>query len=374
MVPSAEAEFASADGTISVMLEESWEEKDAKEDGWIGASSKNGMDAVMVIQSVKEGRFAGRKDVEEAVKTVYGISGLEESGDTGIIPGLTETESYRCKLDMEGTVTDGYIVYGETDYAYYAFIYAAKDMDADTLEYVRRIGASFREDAPERVNIPAVETTDTILWMNGTYAVLTTLNGHDYTIFGGTFPNSDCVEREKEMLDRQWGVTDRASADESLDWLRSEGHRTRFVEEMDGLAKAGLASVDKEERVDFLCENNDMTQEEAERYARFYEAYEEKGEDAISAWDYSRLVMLLSSYYVVGYYSETEALEEALEVSRMIQKKYGSWDTFTDSYMMGYEYWAKESSDYRRLVYEILQEEPDSPYRLPWDMKLVKDW
>ena len=374
MVPSAEAEFASADGTISIMLEESWEEKDAKEDGWIGASSKNGMDAVMVIQSVKEGRFAGREDVEEAVKTVYGISGLEESGDTGIIPGLTETESYRCKLDMEGTVADGYIVYGETDYAYYAFIYAARNMDADTLEYVRRIGASFREDAPERVNTPVVETTDTILWMNGTYAVLTTLNGHDYTIFGGTFPNSDCVEREKEMLDRQWGVTDRASADESLDWLRSEGRRTRFVEEMDGLAKAGLASVDKEERVDFLCENNDMTQEEAERYARFYEAYEEKGEDAISAWDYSRLVMLLSSYYVVGYYSETEALEEALEVSRMIQKKYGSWDTFTDSYMMGYEYWAKESSDYRRLVYEILQEEPDSPYRLPWDMKLVKDW
>ena len=106
----------------------------------------------------------------------------------------------------------------------------------------------------------------------------------------------------------------------------------------------------------------------------FMKPMKKKGEDAISAWDYSRLVMLLSSYYVVGYYSETEALEEALEVSRMIQKKYGSWDTFTDSYMMGYEYWAKESSDYRRLVYEILQEEPDSPYRLPWDMKLVKDW
>ena len=86
------------------------------------------------------------------------------------------------------------------------------------------------------------------------------------------------------------------------------------------------------------------------------------------------MVMLLSSYYVAGYYSETEALDEALEASRMIQTKYDSWDTFTDSYMLGYEYWAEESSDYRRMVYEMLAADPDSPYSLPWNMKLVKDW
>lgn len=369
-------EFSSEDGTVSITLTENWKENDAERDGWIGASSRNGQDAVMVIQSVKEDGFTVREDMEEAVKTACRISELEKMGSVEDIPELTETEAYCCKMDLGGISGNGYIIYGETAYAYYGLIYAAKNMDEDTLAYAKEVCRSFRENVPEAaaVNIPAVETTDTILWMNGTYAVLTTLNGHDYSIFGGTAPDSDCVETHKKMLDRQWGVTDRASADESLDWLYNEGHRARFTEEMESLAEDGLGGIEKEERADFFCENYGMTQEEAERYARFYEAYEEKGEDAISAWDYSRVVMLLSSYYVAGYYSETEALDEALEASRMIQTKYDSWDTFTDSYMLGYEYWAEESSDYRRMVYEMLAADPDSPYSLPWNMKLVKDW
>lgn len=371
-------EFSSADGTVSIMLSEDWQAADAGVDGWIGASSRNGRDAVMVIQSVKEENYAGMEDMQAAVKTAYQISELEKLDAVEEVQGLEQLEAYRCKMNMEGVSGNGYIVYGETDYAYYALIYVSARMSDNTMDYVRKVCDSFQEKVPEnvseKVKHSAVETTDTILWMNGTHAVLTMLNGHDYTVFGGRSPDDESVGIEKEMLSRQWGVTDRESADESLDWLLSRGHRTPFAEEMESLTEEGLGDVSKEKRAGFFYENYEMTEEEVQRYIRFYEAYEEKGEEAISAWDYSRMLMLLSGYYVAGYYSEMEALDKSLEIARMIQTKYDSWDTFTDSYMLGYEYWAEESSEFRRLVYEILLEEPDSPYRLPWNMKLVKDW
>lgn len=369
-----EKEFYSEDGTVSIRLTEGWREKDAAAEGWIGAVSRNGQDAVMVMQSVKEDSFADMEDMKAAVKTVCQISQLEKLDVAEGLPGLKETEAYNCKMNMEGVSGDGYLVYGETDYACYAFIYASKNMNDKTMEYAQAVCGSFQETAPEWAGRPEVEMTDTILWMNGTHAVLTVLNGCDYTIFGDAYADKELIKASQDMLSRQWGITDRESADESLDWLLSKGHRTPFAEEMEELKTEGLDAVPEDGREDFLYENCGMTQDEAERYAQFYKAYREKGEDAISAWDYSRVVMLLSGCYYVGYYEEEEALDRSLEAARMIQMKYDSWDDFTDSYMMGYEYWAEESSEMRRLVYEILLEEPDSPYRLDWNMKLEKSW
>jgi hypothetical protein len=42
--------------------------------------------------------------------------------------------------------------------------------------------------------------------------------------------------------------------------------------------------------------------------------------------------------------------------------------------MVGYEYWAEESSDERRAVYEELKAAPDSPYQLDWNLTLEKNW
>lgn len=367
-------EFYSEDGTVSIMLAENWREKDAAMDNWIGASGRNGQDAVMVIQSVKKKSPAVMEDIQDTVKTACRISELEKLGDTGAVPEWTEQETYRCKLDMEGISGEGYIVYGETDYAYYAIVYAAKEIDEDKMSYVREVCASFQENAPEKIERTPVEMTDTILWMNGTYAVLTTLNGLDYTVFGGAEADAELIDIQKDMLAGQWGITDRKSADEKWDRLVSRGHRASFAEEMKGLKTDGLDGVPEEEREAFLSETYGLDTTEAERYGRFYKAYEEKGEDAISAWDYSRAVMLMSDFYYIGYYEAEEALDKSLEISLIIQEKFDSWDDFMESYLMGYEYWAEESGDMRRMVYELLLEEPDSPYRLDWNMKLQKDW
>ena len=94
----------------------------------------------------------------------------------------------------------------------------------------------------------------------------------------------------------------------------------------------------------------------------------------MSGWDYSRMVSVLSSCYIAGYYSETEALDKALEAAQVIQQNFDSWDSFIDSYMVGYEYWAGESSEERRGIYEDLKAASDSPYSLDWNMTLEKSW
>jgi hypothetical protein len=45
-----------------------------------------------------------------------------------------------------------------------------------------------------------------------------------------------------------------------------------------------------------------------------------------------------------------------------------------DSYLRGYEYWAEESSDERRAVYEDLKGREDNPYAVDFKMTLEKTW
>ncbi len=94
--------FYSVDGSISIMLAEDWQERDAGTDNWIGAAGRNGQDGIMVLQSVKGRDFSGPEDMQEAVKTVCRVSELEKLDGAGTVPGLTGLEAYRCKLDMGG--------------------------------------------------------------------------------------------------------------------------------------------------------------------------------------------------------------------------------------------------------------------------------
>ena len=106
----------------------------------------------------------------------------------------------------------------------------------------------------------------------------------------------------------------------------------------------------------------------------WYKMYEEYGANAIDGWDYCRAMNLLSFYYLAGYYTEQEVLEQSLEIAKMIQPLYESWDELIASYLRGYEYWAEESSEERRAVYEELKEKEDSPYNIDFKMELVKTW
>lgn len=220
----------------------------------------------------------------------------------------------------------------------------------------------------------SVEMSDTIRWFNATYAVLTDLNGWDYNLFGGLEPTESNQKLEQQLLVEWWGVTDRASADETLDWILTEGHRVEFVDTMVYLEEYEIQNVAEDERVDFILEYFDISEEEAKIYADAYTKYETYGENTIAGWDYCRAMNLMGYYYLAGYYTEEEALDKSLEIAETMQPMFDSWDALIDSYMCGYEYWAEESSEERREVYEDLKGREDNPYAVDYQMTLEKTW
>lgn len=218
------------------------------------------------------------------------------------------------------------------------------------------------------------ELTDTVRWFNASYAVLTELNGWDYNRFAGLPANKNSAEINKDLLKEWWDTTDRASADETLEWILTEGHRTDFVENMKYMEENGLGQVSLEERGSFLEENFGLTSKEAAFIKNGYDRYEKYGEHAISGWDYCRAMNLLGFFYLAEYYTEEEALDKSLEIAQIMQPLFESWDDLIDSYLCGYEYWSVESSDERRAVYEDLKGREDSPYKIDYHLVLEKTW
>lgn len=218
-------------------------------------------------------------------------------------------------------------------------------------------------------------TPDTIRWVNASYAILTELNGNDYAKFGGMNINEMNKKMQILSLDKSWGVTDRKSADETLEWVLKEGHRTGFVEDAKFLAQdIGMDDLEEQDYLSYILYVFEVDEEQAQFMADTYVMYKEYGEHAIDAWDYCRALNLLSFYYVAGYYTEEEALDKSLEIAKEFQPMYSSWDELIDSYLRGYEYWAQESSDERRAVYEELKTREDNPYAVDYNITLEKSW
>lgn len=217
--------------------------------------------------------------------------------------------------------------------------------------------------------------TDTVQWFNATYAILTYLNGEDYNMFGGSEPSEMTKLLYQSMLDSSWGVTDRESADETLDWILTEGHRDDFMITGELLSEMLAAEeLDEADFVDFLMEEYGESQDEAEFDLATYEMYRDYGEHAIDAWDYCRALSLMSFYYMADYYTKEEALDKSLEIAEALQPLYGSWDELIDGYLRGYEYWAEEDSSERREIYEELLEADDNPFRVDYNVTLEKTW
>lgn len=367
-------EFTSKDETVSIMLNDKWTVEDMGMDNWLSAGNASGTEAAVVMQMEKSSSGIGNMDdVKEVMEESYELSELKEV-EKPEIPGMTDIEAFTGKMNVDNANGDCYIVYGKTDYAYYAIIYVANKMNDRKLSSYKTSCESFKENAPEIVNNSQVAMTDTIQWINATYSVLTYMNSWDYNLYGGLPANDDSMETGKSLLEEWWEVTDRASADETMEWILTEGHRTGFAADMESLIECGIADVAEEERVQFLQDNFELTEELAAAYANGYAAYETYGEDTIAAWDYSRAMSLLSYYYIAGYYTETEALDMSLELAAVIQSSFDSWDAFMESYLIGYEYWAEESSEERRAAYEELKAASDSPFAVDWNLTLEKSW
>lgn len=222
----------------------------------------------------------------------------------------------------------------------------------------------------------AVEPSDanTIRWINGTYAILTVRNQGDIALVGGMEKNAFNGVVVSQVLKRDWGIYDRASAEEKISWLLTEGHNKSAHDTYNQYHMEQYATL---EAFDTAMEAERISDGEWIRRKAAYEAVNRYGENAIAAWDLSRALMLLGDYYVVGYYTYDEVMTASLEIAKKIQGMYTSWDDFTQSYLMGFAYWKRSNpwdpqSEYQQRVniYVALKELPDGPYALDFHMPL----
>lgn len=368
-------EFTVKDGTAGIYLDSDWEEQDVESETFLGAVSEDGSEGVLLMQFPKDGRYGvfGMEEMQERVEEVYHITNAADA-EVLEVPGLSDIMCMTGDWGESESEPEGrmYLVYGESDYAYYAIAYMAAEISDEILTRFAVSCSAFWERVPEEEDASTAEVTDTVRWFNAACAVLTQINGWDYGRFGGLPANDTSRETVRELLEQWWDVTDLESANETLTWILEEGHRKSFVEEMQYLEDAGISKA--EDRIAFLLENFEVTDEEAAFYAEWYEAYETGGENTIAGWDYCRALTLTGQYYIAGYDTEEEALDRSLEIALTLQPMFDSWDALMDSYMTGYEYWAEESAAPRREIYEELKKADDNPYEVDYLTELEKTW
>ncbi len=131
----------------------------------------------------------------------------------------------------------------------------------------------------------------------------------------------------RQALKDSWGVTDRESALDQLNWLANTGHSSQY---------SGATES-----------------------------------DLIYAWDYGRFVLVAKASYSVGYLSDREALRLIEEIGKRTLAKFRSWREFGDNYVVGRLWWAGERApimltETNQLYTTLLR--PDGQWsKIPWE-------
>lgn len=170
--------------------------------------------------------------------------------------------------------------------------------------------------------------SDVVRWINATHGPILAVNNKNIQFYAGVTDIAKHQKKEQKALIEFWDIKDKASLDKMIDWLMKEGHRVDYT-------------GDKKE---------------------------------VAAWDYSRALSLLSSGYIAGYLQKEEALMRSLEIGKICQSEYSSWDAFMQAYFKGNQLWSSIGLGMKQNAYASLKKLPNSPYNIPWNLQLRKDW
>lgn len=377
-------EYKSKSGMYSFSLPGKWTLNDnggmSGMQDMISLSGENGISALTLgvgkddEQSQYGNDVKNLDDFQEYIVNMFlnGPSATTELQEAEAIPlkGMLE---YRAE---EGVMTqaDGnkgnlYVEYAESKKSYYVIMFSGGEDFFDKIEAVKE-GAAIKELGVEAVK---ADIPDSLKWMNATYAVLTKTNGGDITLPGGFEKNEVMGKVVKQMLERDWGITDRSQAEEQITWLMEEGHNRDALEY---LAELGADGMERETLLEDM-EEKGYTAEQKTVLLAAYDAKVSYGEDAIAGWDQSRAMSLLGYYYVADLYTYGEAMEQSLEIAGQIQQTYSSWDDFMKSYFYGYAYWCGEGledpnsqADKRQKLYQEMKEEEGGIFSVDWNLEL----
>ena len=215
-------------------------------------------------------------------------------------------------------------------------------------------------------------TSKPILWINGTYAVLTKINNQDVNIFGGVKPNIFNKQVALNLLKESWEVTTKDELDDQIYFLTKGEMNKSFLEEVDYYEISSYGESEFDEAIKEVQDSNDVSY-----FQNMFDAYNKFGDKAILGWDLSRATQLCASGYIADFYTYEEATDKALVIGKQIQNTFNSWDDFFDSYLYGYVFWSEDdindpNSKYaeRVKILDELRKDPNSPLKLDWNLDL----
>ena len=223
------------------------------------------------------------------------------------------------------------------------------------------------DDAP--VDIQAL-TTEQKEWALAVSAPLAGRNGEltdalELRKRSGIKVSTDSV---KEILARDWDITDRKSLFNSLTWIDQCGHRKEFEElgkRLQELSPRKLEQLEAEiDDEDFLHSVRLVSKN-----------HRALGSKSLLGWDYVRYAYLCRCGFHVGYITKDEAWALLVPVARKMQKTFDSWQELGENYRLGRAFWSAEKARTQdhmiRDILERLRTDPESPWiKLPWELNL----
>ncbi|MDE7195231.1 MAG: DUF1266 domain-containing protein [Oscillospiraceae bacterium] len=174
----------------------------------------------------------------------------------------------------------------------------------------------------------------------------------------------------KENLEDYYGITDSASAVDTLDWLLERGHRVYF-DAIKGMVSGRGTGVDvsglepgEQERVGGYISNLEEASEDLAE-EDYINDKSDLADISVTAWDMGRLVLVTRCCFDAGYISENDAWRYINSARISCKEQYGSWKELARGYVIGRAMWSGGDMSLSGImaIAEGLLDDDESPWK-----------
>lgn len=168
----------------------------------------------------------------------------------------------------------------------------------------------------------------------------------------------DVKDNALEILHTMWAITSREDLEEMLEFIYTQGHRTKFM----ALAKTAGDPQKFKQVFEFDFSPSEEVAMSEEDFASLREWIQKVLQllpnQGILAWDMARYIHLIRLGVLVGYLSASEAWGWVDKVGPLVQGQFKDWMQFAQSYLIGLTFWAGQEDLYVKAACERLLGEP----------------
>lgn len=180
--------------------------------------------------------------------------------------------------------------------------------------------------------------------------------------------NNHAKKSWTQAFDRDWGITDRKTLDETCsEMIEGGGHGSAY----DQFVK-DFCALSEDQFLETIKQIDDPKQHTRARlvYAHRFSL----GRGGIKAWDIGRIAFVLRQGYFIGLLTEEECWQKLFTLARFAQPLYSDWHNYGFAYYVGRFFWRSDSVNETACAtafsgFNSTLGDPQSAYnQLDWNM------